>query len=227
MKKVILAAMVASTLAGCGTTGGFVNDKSSWVQGSEKVDVALAPEWFTLVLANDDNHIFAVASEYSGDYQFAFDKAMLAAKAELAAQVNNRIMRDTRSFIAENGEGDKDDISRETKRLTHSRVDSTVIVGYKRDKMEVRKEGDGYRVYVRLTYDYSSKNELRSLALKEAKRKAKSEAPQESPDAMKMEGAGVTVTPLPHESISSLDVKERVANTLAKPNAVVITETIR
>ena len=52
MKKVILAATIAAALTGCGTTS-LVEKKADWVQGSDKVDLAMAPEWFTMHLAND------------------------------------------------------------------------------------------------------------------------------------------------------------------------------
>ena len=116
MKKVIIAVAIAAALTGCGTTQ-LVDKKSEWIQGSENVDKSMAPEWFTMHLANDTRHIFATSTEYSADYQFAIDKAMLAAKANLAAQVNQRIKMTTKSKISEEGNAtDIDDIERATDR---------------------------------------------------------------------------------------------------------------
>ncbi len=233
MKKVILASMIAAALTGCGTTS-LVEKKAEWVQGSDKVDLSMAPEWFTMHLANDGSHIFATATEYSADYQFAIDKAMLAAKAQLASQVNNRIQMETDTFIAEEGSGtDIDDVERKTSRVTSSKVDSTLIVGFKRDKIEVRREGRGYRVYVRLVYDYTDGNKLMQQSQRIEKRKAKEEA--------KKQAAPVSVNPanpenktlsqraneLPHNTISDPVVKKQVEDAIARGDAVIMSTTVR
>lgn len=237
MKKVILAAMIAAALTGCGTTS-LVEKKADWVQGSDKVDLTMAPEWFTMHLANDGSHIFATATEYSADYQFAIDKAMLAAKAQLASQVNNRIKMDTDTFIAEEGNGtDIDDVDRKTSRTTSSRVDSTLIVGFKRDKIEVRREGRGYRVYVRLVYDYTDNNKLVQQAQRIEKRKEK--AAEKKAAAQAIQPPVITPVPeesktlsqraneLPHNTISDPVVKKRVEDAIARGDAVIISKTIQ
>lgn len=229
MKKVILAAMIAAALTGCGTTS-LVEKKADWVQGSDKVDLTMAPEWFTMHLANDGSHIFATATEYSADYQFAVDKAMLAAKAQLASQVNNRIQMDTETMIAEEGNGtDIDDVERATKRVTTSKVDSTLIVGFKRDKIEVRREGRGYRVFVRLVYDYTDNNKLVQQAQRIEKRKAK-EAAKAAPVAPVKEQdktLSERANELPHHTISDPVVKKRIEDAIARGDAVIISKTIQ
>lgn len=226
MKKVILATMIAAALTGCGTTS-LVEKKAEWVQGSDKVDLSMAPEWFTMHLANDGSNIFAVATEYSADYQFAIDKAMLAAKAQLASQVNNRIQMDTETMIAEEGNGtDIDDVERKTQRVTTSKVDSTLIVGFKRDKIEVRREGRGYRVYVRLVYDYTDNNKLVQQAQRLEKRKAK-EAAKQQPAATETKTLEQRARELPHNTISDAKVKKQVEDAIARGDAVIISETIR
>lgn len=237
MKKVILAAMIAAALTGCGTTS-LVEKKADWVQGSDKVDLTMAPEWFTMHLANDGSHIFAVATEYSADYQFAIDKAMLAAKAQLASQVNNRIKMDTDTFIAEEGNGtDIDDVERKTQRTTSSRVDSTLIVGFKRDKIETRREGRGYRVYVRLVYDYTDSNKLVQQAQRIEKRKEKAAekkaaagnqtAPVITPIPEESKTLSQRANELPHNTISDPVVKKRVEDAIARGDAVIISKTIQ
>jgi hypothetical protein len=221
--------MIAAALTGCGTTS-LVEKKADWVQGSDKVDLTMAPEWFTMHLANDGSHIFATATEYSADYQFAVDKAMLAAKAQLASQVNNRIQMDTETMIAEEGNGtDIDDVERATKRVTTSKVDSTLIVGFKRDKIEVRREGRGYRVFVRLVYDYTDNNKLVQQAQRIEKRKAK-EAAKAAPVAPVKEQdktLSERANELPHHTISDPVVKKRVEDAIARGDAVIISKTIQ
>jgi hypothetical protein len=190
----------------------------------------MAPEWFTMHLANDGSHIFATATEYSADYQFAVDKAMLAAKAQLASQVNNRIQMDTETMIAEEGSGtDIDDVERATKRVTTSKVDSTLIVGFKRDKIEVRREGRGYRVFVRLVYDYTDNNKLVQQAQRIEKRKAKEAAKAAPVTPIKEQDKTLSerANELPHHTISDQVVKKRVEDAIARGDAVIISKTIQ
>lgn len=233
MKKLLALVLVAAALTGCGTTS-LVDKKADWVQGSDKVDTALAPEWFTMHLANDNSHIFATATEYSADYQFAIDKAMLAAKAQLAAQVNNRINMETETKISEEGNGtDIDDVERSTSRVTKGIVDSTLIVGYKRDKIEVRREGRGYRVYVRLIYDYTDNNKLVQQSQRLEKRKEKQELKkiqaQKETEVLIPENKNLSqrAAELPHNTISDAKVKNQVEAAIARGDAVIISKTIQ
>lgn len=226
MKKVLLATMIAAALTGCGTTNGFIEKKADWVQGSDNVDKALAPEWFTMHLANDGSHIFATATEYSGDYQFAIDKAMLAAKANLAEQVANRMKSSTKSFVGEEGNAtEADDIDRKTERTTEAVVDTTLLVGYKRDKIEIRKEGRGYRVFVRLVYDYTDNNPLLQDLNRREKRKAKAEV--KANKAPVVEVTPIPAQKLPHETISDAGVKKKVEDAIARGNAVIMSQTVQ
>lgn len=227
MKKVMLVAMIAAALTGCGTTS-LVDKKADWVQGSDKVDLAMAPEWFTMHLANDNTHIFATATDYSADYQFAIDKTMLAAKANLAAQINNRIQMDAATYIAEEGnETDIDDVTRKTERTTTMKVDSTSIVGYKRDKIEVRREGRGYRVFVRLVYDYTDSNKILQNSQRAEKRKAKAgQAPIQIPQRDEDKPLSQRADELPHNTISDANVKKKVEDAIARGDAVIISKTI-
>ncbi len=225
--------MIAAALTGCGTTS-LVDKKADWVQGSDKVDTALAPEWFTMHLANDNSHIFATATEYSADYQFAIDKAMLAAKAQLAAQVNNRINMETETKIAEEGNGtDIDDVERSTSRVTKGIVDSTLIVGYKRDKIEVRREGRGYRVYVRLIYDYTDNNKLVQQSQRLEKRKEKQELKklqvQKETEVLIPQNKNLSqrAAELPHNTISDAKVKSQVEAAIARGDAVIMSKTLQ
>ncbi len=233
MKKILTLALVAAALTGCGTTS-LVDKKADWVQGSDKVDTALAPEWFTMHLANDNSHIFATATEYSADYQFAIDKAMLAAKAQLAAQVNNRINMETETKIAEEGNGtDIDDVERSTSRVTKGIVDSTLIVGYKRDKIEVRREGRGYRVYVRLIYDYTDNNKLVQQSQRLEKRKEKQELKklqvQKETEVLIPQNKNLSqrAAELPHNTISDAKVKSQVEAAIARGDAVIMSKTLQ
>jgi hypothetical protein len=226
MKKLLALVVVGAALTGCSSTS-LVEKKADWVQGSDKVDLSMAPEWFTMHLANDGSHIFATATEYSADYQFAIDKAMLAAKAQLASQVQNRITMETETMIAEEGNGtDIDDVERSTKRVTKGIVDSTLIVGFKRDKIEVRREGRGYRVFVRLVYDYTDNNKLVQQSQRIEKRKAK-EAIKLQERKNDEKTLSERARDLPHNTISDAKVKNQVEQALARGDAVILTDSVR
>lgn len=226
MKK-LLTILVLVALTGCSSVS-LVDKKADWVQGSDKVDTTLAPEWFTMHLANDNSHIFATATEYSADYQFAIDKAMLAAKAQLAAQVNDRIKMDTETKIAEEGNGtDIDDVERSTSRVTRSTVDSTLIVGYKRDKIDVRREGRGYRVYVRLVYDYTDNNKLVQQSQRLEKRKEKAAEKKAIVAPVEEKSLSERAKELPHNTISDASVKKKVEDAIARGDAVILSHTVQ
>jgi len=226
MKKLLALVVVGAALTGCSSTS-LVEKKADWVQGSDKVDLSMAPEWFTMHLANDGSHIFATATEYSADYQFAIDKAMLAAKAQLASQVQNQIKMETETMIAEEGNGtDIDDVERSTKRVTKGIVDSTLIVGFKRDKIEVRREGRGYRVFVRLVYDYTDNNKLVQQSQRIEKRKAK-EAIKLQERKNDEKTLSERARDLPHNTISDAKVKNQVEQALARGDAVILTDSVR
>lgn len=229
--KLLAVAVVLGSLVGCSSTP-LVDKKAEWVQGTDKVDKTMAPEWFTMHLTNDDRHIFAVATEYSADYQFAIDRTMMAAKVNLAAQINQRVESEMNSYIAEAGSGgDSDDINRRVERKSRVVVDTTNLVGYKRDKIEVRREGKGYRVYVRLIYDITDANKLAQDAAKAEKRKQskRDTGSIPKPDTVASESKSLSqrADELPHNTISDASVKKRAEDAIARGDAVIITKTIQ
>lgn len=232
--KLLAVAVVLGSLVGCSSTS-LVDKKAEWVQGTDRVDKTMAPEWFTMHLTNDDKNIFAVATEYSADYQFAIDRAMMVAKVNLAAQINQRVESEMNSYIAEAGSGgDSDDINRRVERKSRTIVDTTSLVGYKRDKIEVRREGKGYRVYVRLIYDITDANKLSQDAAKaekrrQSKRDTSSSTPIPKPDTVGTDEKSLSqrANELPHNTISDASVKKRAEDAIARGDAVIITKTIQ
>lgn len=232
MKKVVIATCIAAALTGCAGTTSLVDRKAEWIQGSDKVDKSMAPEWFTMHLVNDDKNIFAVGTEYSADYQFAIDRAMMAAKINLAAQINQRVESEMNSYIKESGTGgDIDDVERVVERKSRGIVDTTLLVGYKRDKIEVLREGKGYRVYVRLIYDYTDANKLVQNAIKAEKRKqvkpAAGNVPKPDTKASEDKTLSQRADELPHTTISDQKVKKQVEDAIARGDAIIMTQTVR
>ena len=238
MKKLVIATCIAAALTGCAGTKSLVGEKAEWQQGSEKVDVALAPEWFTMYLTKDDGYIYANATEFSMDLQFAIDKATMSAKRQLATQVNNQVESMMKEYTAEAGLGPDADIQREIERTTRTITNTTLMVGFKRDKFEIRREGKGYRVYTRLIFPYNDTNKLMAQAIKDNKvlknKFDKSNAFKELDKELGNEPAKVDppksvsqrAQELPHNTISDAKVKKQVEDAIARGDAVIMTQTL-
>lgn len=117
------------------------------------------PDWYTKGPDKDSEGIYSVGSEYSKDFQFSVDKAMLSAKRELAANFSSYVSMMMKDFATESGAvGDvaKADIERTTK-LVVARIN---LVGVQRTNFKVVHEEKGYRTFVRLRYSADESNKL-------------------------------------------------------------------
>lgn len=235
MKKVIIATCIAAALTGCAGTKSLVGDKAEWQQGSDKVDVTLAPEWFTMYLTKDDGYIYANATEYSMDMQFAIDKATMNAKRQLASQINNTVESMMKEYTAEAGLGGDTEIQREVERTTRTITNTTLMVGFKRDKFEIRREGKGYRVFTRMIFPYNDTNKLMAQAIKDNKvlnhkfdkSKAFKELDKETGNVEPDKSLSQRAQELPHNTISDAKVKKQVEDAIARGDAVIMTQTVR
>jgi hypothetical protein len=254
MKKVILAASIAAAamLTGCGTTSSnSLLGPSEWRQGSDNVDTSIAPAWFTEYRTKDDANIFAVSTEYSSDLQFAIDKANLSAKRQIAAQMDSTISSMMKDYATESGSATNGDVMREVERVTRQVTAQAQIIGFKRDRFEIKREGKGYRVYTRMIFPYDDSNKIlaetirRNKMLKlqfdkseayreldhhtgtpsyEPKQQAKPQAPQASEQTKSL---SERANELPHNTISDQGVKKRVEDAIARGDAVIISKTIQ
>ena len=116
------------------------------------------PDWYTKGPDKDKEGIYAVGSEYSKNFQFSVDKAMLSAKRELASNFSSYISMMMKDFAFESGSGDvvNADIDRTTK-LIVTRIN---LVGVQRVNFKVVHEVNGYRSFVRLRYSTDESNKL-------------------------------------------------------------------
>ena len=149
--------------------------------GGGQQDEVSYPNWYTDTPKKDDQALYAVASEYSKDFQFSVDKAMLSAKRELASNFSSHIDGMMKDFSAELGDVDSstvNDINRTTK-MVISRVN---LVGVQRVNFKVVHEKAGYRSFVRLRY---ATDESNRLLLNEIKRNRKLSAKLEASKSFK------------------------------------------
>jgi hypothetical protein len=138
------------------------------------------PDWYTKGPDKDKEGIYAVGSEYSKNFQFSVDKAMLSAKRELAANFSSYVSMMMKDFASESGGGDvvNADIERTTK-LIVARIN---LVGVQRVNFKVVHEGGGYRTFVRLRY---STDESNKLLMAEIRKNARLAAQLRSSEAFK------------------------------------------
>jgi hypothetical protein len=159
MKKFFIVPVVLS-LAACGTvkTATEVELKApSFSSTQENYEEVKYPKWY--VEKDSDGALYSVATEYSGDFQFAVDKAMLSAKRELASNFSSHINAMMKDYAAEVGEKNND-VIREIDRTTKLVVAKVNLVGVQRTNLKVQHEYPGYRAYVKLRYASDDSNKV-------------------------------------------------------------------
>jgi hypothetical protein len=183
MKKTLVILPLVLAMTACSSmkyeTG--LEFKAPEFGGGDQQDEVAYPNWYTDTPKKDDQALYAVASEYSKDFQFSVDKAMLSAKRELASNFSSHIDGMMKDFSAELGDVDSstvNDINRTTKMII-SRVN---LVGVQRVNFKVVHEKAGYRSFVRLRY---ATDESNRLLLNEIKRNRKLSAKLEASKSFK------------------------------------------
>jgi len=160
MKKLVLIPIVLAMTA-CSsikyTTG--LEVKAPEFGGGEQQAEVKYPEWFTAKPEKGDDALYGVSSEYSKDFQFAVDKAMLSAKRELATNFSSHIESMMKDYVAEIGEADQSTIQ-EINRTTKLVVSRVNLIGVQRTGYKVVHEKDGYRAFIKLRYAADQSNKL-------------------------------------------------------------------
>jgi hypothetical protein len=207
MKKVLVVLPLVVMLSACGTFkyGGQVeiDTKPSFGGGGHGSEVKY-PSWYTD--KNTDGALYAVASEYSNDFQMAVDKATLSAKRELASNFSSHVSAMMKDFANELGEDGT--VVRELDRTTKMMVNKVNLVGVQRTEFKVQHENKGYRAFVKLRYATDDTNRL---LLSEIKRNRQLEAKVNSTKAFKELEREVNGTPLsPIPRVDTAKVTEGV-----------------
>ncbi len=126
-------------------------------QAEQTIDKA--PKWF-LEPPVENNAIYAVATDYSADLQFAIDKSMLNAKIGLATQISNKISSKMKEFAQEVGAGSDAQVVKEIERVSTELVTEVNLSGFTTAKREIIQQGTGYRSYVMLRYPLGETNKM-------------------------------------------------------------------
>jgi hypothetical protein len=158
MKKALILLPLVVTMSACSS---FKHKTSVELEapkmfGSSDNEVRY-PDWYVKGPKSDDSGIYAVASEYSSDFQFSVDKSMLSAKRELAANFSSYISAMMKDFASESGDSvARADLDRTTKMIV-SRIN---LIGVQRVNFKVVHERNGYRAFVKLRYSADESNRL-------------------------------------------------------------------
>jgi len=159
MKRLLILVPFALAMSGCAmkyNTGVEIDGPGKRMFSNE----VNYPNWYTETPSKDDKALYAVASEYSRDFQFSVDKTMISAKRELASNFSSYISAMMKDFATESGLTGSDvakaDIDRTT-RLIISRVN---LVGVQRVNFKVVHENEGYRTFVKLKYSEDQSNRI-------------------------------------------------------------------
>lgn len=217
-----------------------LNDQLAKARETRDLMVA-APDWF-IDPPEFPNMIVAVGTAISANEQLAFDKARLAAERRLVEVVNSKVDSMTKSYNHETA-----DDSSENFEIVTKKVSSAEIKSMKSLRMHVVRDGKKYKVYAMLGLPISTGNEKR--AWKELEQRVNSvpvpesiganevvvtpipSTQQKTPDNGVVERKGASLTVQEKQAIvdkvSDPAVKEKVTDTLAKPNSVVVSTVIR
>ena len=117
------------------------------------------PEWF---LDQDEigDLLSSRGTSTSSDLQMSIDKAMLAAKRELASKIEQTITGKTKQFLKDVGIDENSDNYDETIVTSISRIDNVELAGFKVSNRKVINLGTKYRTYVKLVFPIGSANKI-------------------------------------------------------------------
>lgn len=167
MKKIVLISCISLLFTGCSSIKYSTDLELAAPSFAKKPaasgDIVAYPEWYADTKSDDDK-LYAVASEFSKDFQFSVDASMLSAKRELAAQYSSYVSSMMKSFSQQIGESG--DVVKEVDNTTRLLIAQVNMVGVKREGFQVRHERNGYRSFVKLSYTTSDANKLMVEAVK-------------------------------------------------------------
>lgn len=170
MKKYIFIPLILSMTA-CSSikyqTG--MEFKAPEFGGGNQQSEVKYPDWYNEKPSKDDTALYAIASEYSQNFQFAVDKSMLSAKRELASQFSSHVDAMFKDYVTEIGEVDSSTIQ-EINRTTKMIVSKVNLIGVQRTHFKVVHEKDGYRAFVKLKYNADQSNRLLVSEIKKNKK---------------------------------------------------------
>lgn len=157
-KQLFVVTTMATLVTACSSTPPYGSAEYAAQQEQQRQKILVkqaeqtidkAPDWF-LQPPSDSSYMYAVATDYSSDLQFALDKAILNAKVGLAAQVSNKVSSTMKEFAVEAGVGQDAQFNREVERASKEVISEVNLGGFNVAKRQIMPQGMGYRAYVLL-----------------------------------------------------------------------------
>jgi len=164
MKKSFVMLPLVLALTACGSLkyGVELESKSPFTSSPKTGDEVKYPSWYTEKYK--DGALYAVASEYSKDMQFAVDKATLSAKRNLASNFSSHVSAMMKDYATEVGEDSS--VMREIDRTTKLIVNKVNLVGIQKTNFKIEHEKEGYRAWIQLRYSVDDTNKLLMAEIK-------------------------------------------------------------
>jgi hypothetical protein len=164
MKKAFVMLPLVLALTACGSLkyGVELESKSPFTSSPKTGDEVKYPSWYTEKYK--DGALYAVASEYSKDMQFAVDKATLSAKRNLASNFSSHVSAMMKDYATE--VGDDSSVMREIDRTTKLMVNKVNLIGIQKTNFKIQHEKEGYRAWIQLRYSVDDTNKLLMAEIK-------------------------------------------------------------
>jgi hypothetical protein len=239
MKKMLIVAAVLS-LTACSSVKYKQDIEVQAPKFGDSQTVRL-PDWY-LTADKEENAIYGVASEKSGDMQFAVDKAMLSAKRELASNFSSHINAMMKDYAAETG-GANSEVLQEVNRTTKLVVSKVNLIGVQRTNFKIDREGTGFRAYVKVRYAVDDSNKLlleeirknqklshkfeSSKAFRELENEVEGKQPVEKAEPATKSDDKVSANTIQLLPVDNVEYKKRRDEALAKPGAVIGQTTVQ
>ena len=173
MMKTILIALLALTLTNCAGNTYKVKQEAK----EEGRVLNQVPQWYIdakvdkgLIINRDANlYVYGVGQGSSPDLQFAIEKAMMIAKAELADKLHGEMNKRTDLYITEIGSEGSKEVASKIEEVIVNVVKKTKIQGYEMwEKAVYETPNQEYRVYIGLKMGVGEANKLAEYIAKHA-----------------------------------------------------------
>jgi len=201
-----------------------------------------APEWFVRMPQDTVDMVFAAGTATSTDEQMAYDKARMAAERKLVEMAGSRIQTQTKSYRADRG-----DVSIENYEQVTRKNAAGELAGAQRVDSQMTFDGRTYKVYVLLRLPINDANAVaKSRASARLQREAdirsrsahqelermsdeenKQQERQEQKLKQEVEPKPVATNELKLMDVDNEEYKQRRAEALTKPGAVIGQVTVR
>lgn len=167
MTCIYLIGLLALSLGACSTPRPGSPEAQAYLMKKQheatvaqvKTTLGQLPDWYA-DLPKDDLSLYGQGTATSGDLQFALDKAVLVAKAEIASRLKDKLSSEMHDFISDTGPSSSPVTGQRSERVIKDLVAQANIGGYHVAKTEIRAAGSGYRAFVLVQYPLGEANRM-------------------------------------------------------------------